>query len=112
MTCPGCSGRLGGSAGIEGRVGGRVGGHGGPVRGARRTLTGRIGLVGGHAGPGQQAWLAWSAGMEGLMELGGQAGLGRDRQGGVVGVGWVGQERAGPMNGSLRCVCLRSWHVG
>ena len=74
------------------------------------------GRVGGHGWPGRQAWLGgaqlagWASmagqvcGMAGLVELGGQAGSGRDRQGGAVGAGLVNV----PMYGSLRCVCLRS----
>ena len=82
---------------------------------------GWAGRVWGHSGPGQQARLAWSAGMAGLVELGGKEGSGLDRPGGAVGAGLVGQERAGPGLSSCErtydwflemCVCLRSWDVG
>ena len=132
--CPGWSARLDGSAGSAGRVcrhdgpgrawragsGGtadRVGGHGGPGRG------GTAGLVGGLGWQGRLAWLAespeWS--WEGRQKRAWWCC--RSGPGGAVGAGRVGQDRAGPgrsrlpavnlpMNGFLRCVCLRSWHVG
>ena len=82
----------------------RVRGLGGPGRRARRAGSG------GH-------WRAWSAGMAGRVELVGQGGAGRvvleERAGWVrIGLGRVVPAVNVPMNGSLRCVCLRSWHVG
>ena len=55
--------------------------------------------------------------MAGRVELGGQGGAGRvvreERAGWVrIGLGRVVPAVNVPMNGSLRCVCLRSWHVG
>ena len=97
---------------------GRVGGHGGPGRRARRAGSeARRAGSGGHRWPGGRAWLAGSAGMAGLVELGGQAGAGpvkREELAGWVriGLGRVVPAVNVPMNGSLRCVCLRSWHVG
>ena len=100
-----------------------VGRHGGPDRrawlaesagrlewrGARwagsASFLGRL----GHGWPGQLAWWAWSAGMAGRMGLGGQAGLGRDRPGGGVGAGRVGQERAGP--GRSSCERANVWFL-
>ena len=77
--------------GTEGRVGGAP-------RAGSAGLAGRVGGLGGQGGAGR---------------------AGRSRPGGAGGAGRVGQDRAGtgrtmnvPMNGSLRCVCLRSWHVG
>ena len=60
---------------------------------------GLAGRVGGPRGPG------------------GAAGAGRvvreERAGWVrIGLGRVVPAVNVPMNGSLRCVCLRSWHVG
>ena len=43
------------------------------------------------------------------MKLGGQAGSGRDRLGGAVGAGLVGQERAGP--GISSCERTYEWFL-
>ena len=55
--------------------------------------------------------------MAGQVELGGQAGAGRvvleERAWWVrIGLGQVVPAVNVPMDGSLRCVCIRSWHVG
>ena len=127
-TCPGWSAGLGWLAGMTGRVGG-PGGSGQRARraesgarragsGARRAGSGGMtGWVGGLGVPGRRAWRAGSAGMAGLVGLGGQAGAGRvvleERAGWVrIGLGRVVPAVNVPVNGSLRCVCLRSWHVG
>ena len=100
--CPGWSARLGGLAGLAGRVGR----HDGQGRGARRAGSGGTeGRVRGHHGPGRLAWRAGLAGMAGRVQLGGQAGAGRvvwqERAGwcgrsgpGRSGSGWAGQDRA------------------
>ena len=113
---------------------GRVGGLGWPSRRAWRAgSAGTAGLVGGHGGQGRGArragsgghwragsgghWRAGSAGMAGRVELGVQGGAGlvvrEERAGWVrIGLGRVVPAVNVPMNGSWRCVCLRSWHVG
>ena len=89
----------------------------------------QCGRVGWHGGLGWRARWAGSAGTAG--RVGGPGGARRAGRSGPGGVGGAGrvvlEERAGwvriglgrvvpavnvPMNGSLRCVCLRSWHVG
>ena len=97
---------------------GRVGWHGGPGRRARRAGSwARRAGSGGTEDRVGGALRAGSAGLEGLVGgHGGPGGAGRvreERAGWVrIGLGLVVPAVNVPMNGSLRCVCLRSWHVG
>ena len=94
---------------MAGRVcGHHDGGHGRlALRAGSADMAGRVGRQGGPGGAGRASRI-------------GQGGATGDRQGGVKEL--VGRVRNGlglvvpavnvPMNGFLRCVWLRSWHVG
>ena len=99
---PGQSGRLGGSAGMAGRVCWL--GWQGRLEWQAQSV-GIAGLLWKHGWPGLLAWpQPWSAWWGW-----GQAGLGQDRPGGVVEAGLVGQERAGQVCSS--CERTYEWFL-